>query len=190
MHSVSCRKAHAPSWRCTPTCSTERQTQRLLKRYRQSGPLGRITRVAVAPEIACFPHHWLVGPEYHPWTLRRFWPHTGAGKLAENHGIVLGKETLRRLMIKPGSGFPASNARQKFSSHAIPSLLRRTDTDWWLRPSLVRDRAPACTALVYVDDATSRLMRFDLLNRNRLSPILKPRGATGKAWQTPSAVQR
>lgn len=48
-----------------------------------------------------------------------FGPTLAREKLAENHGIVLGKETLRRLMIKTGSGFPASNGLQKFSNHVI-----------------------------------------------------------------------
>ena len=39
-----------------------------------------------------------------------------------------------------------------------PGVRRRTDPDRRLRAPWFEDRAPACTALVYVDDATSRLM--------------------------------
>jgi hypothetical protein len=49
-----------------------------------------------------------------------FGPTLAREKLAENHGIVLGKETLRRLMIKTGLG--RKQRAQKFSSHAIAGL--------------------------------------------------------------------
>lgn len=41
---------------------------------------------------------------------RDFGPTLAREKLEEVHGLVLGKETIRRLMKKPDSGFPADNA--------------------------------------------------------------------------------
>lgn len=102
---------------------TPRHCSRLLKRYRQCGPLdmnnqsrGRtgnrqlpISLTELALNIIRERY-----PDFGPTLTRE--------KLAENHGIVLGKETLRRLMIKTGLWSPASNVRQKFSSHAIAEL--------------------------------------------------------------------
>lgn len=82
-------------------------------------------------------------------------------KLAENHGIVLGKETLRRLMIKTGLWIPRKQRapkiqQQRYRRACCGELIQIDGCDhhWF------ENRAPACTALVYVDDATSRLMQL------------------------------
>ena len=90
-----------------------------------------------------------------------FGPTLAREKLAENHGIVLGKETLRRLMIKTGLWVPRKHRAPKiqqprYRRACCGELIQIDGCDhhWF------ENRAPACTALVYVDDATSRLMQL------------------------------
>lgn len=90
-----------------------------------------------------------------------FGPTLAREKLAEIHGLVLGKETLRRLMIKAGLWVPRRQRPPKiqqprFRRACCGELIQIDGCDhhWF------ENRAPACTALVYVDDATSRLMQL------------------------------
>ena len=90
-----------------------------------------------------------------------FGPTLAREKLAENHGIVLGKETLRRLMIKTGLWVPRKQRAPKiqqprYRRACYGELIQIDGCDhhWF------ENRAPACTAQVYVDDATSRLMQL------------------------------
>lgn len=119
---------------------TPRHCSRLLKRYRQSGPLGmnnqsrgrtgnRLLPASLTDEALS-----IIRERY-----RDFGPTLAREKLEEVHGLILGKETIRRLMIKAGLWIPR---RQRAPKIHQP-----------------RYRRP-CTALVYVDDATSRLMHL------------------------------
>lgn len=90
-----------------------------------------------------------------------FGPTLAREKLAENHGIVLGKETLRRLMIKTGLWVPRKQRAPKIQQPRYRRAcwgeliqIDGCDHHWF------ENRAPACTALVYVDNATSRLMQL------------------------------
>jgi hypothetical protein len=82
-------------------------------------------------------------------------------KLRTKHDIALAKETVRRLQIAVGLWIPRKLRPPKI--HQPP--LRRAclgelvqidgcEHRWF------EDRAPACTALVYIDDATSRMMHI------------------------------
>ncbi len=125
---------------------TPRHCSRLLKRYRQSGPLdmnnqsrGRtgnrqlpISLTELALNIIRERY-----PDFGPTLARE--------KLAENHGIVLGKETLRRLMIKTGLWVPrkqrAPKIQQPRSRRACCGELIQIDgcDHHWFE-----NRAPAC----------------------------------------------
>lgn len=119
---------------------TPRHCSRLLKRYRQSGPLGMNNQSRGRTGNRLLPTSLtdlalsIIRERY-----RDFGPTLAREKLEEVHGLVLGKETIRRLMIKAGLWIPR---RQRALKIHQP-----------------RYRRP-CTALVYVDDATSRLMHL------------------------------
>jgi hypothetical protein len=88
-----------------------------------------------------------------------FGPTLACEKLYECHGIRLAKETVRRLMTDVGLWILR---RQRPPKIYLPRARRSclgelvqidgSDHRWF------EERAPACTLLVYVDDATSRLM--------------------------------
>lgn len=84
-----------------------------------------------------------------------------AKKLAEVHGLYLAKETVRKLMTQAGLWIPRKlrppRVHQSRPRRACTGELIQIDgcEHRWFE-----DRDPACTLLVYVDDATSRLMQL------------------------------
>jgi len=140
---------------------SERQVWRLLRRYR-SGGAGALAHQARPPpsnnrlgqgvrERALE----LVGKHY-----RDFGPTLAAEMLAEKHGLAVSRETLRHWMIEAGLWL---SRRQRRPFH--PPRLRRerlgeliqidgSEHRWF------EDRADPCTLLVFIDDATGRLMQL------------------------------
>lgn len=129
---------------------TPRHCSRLLKRYRQSGPLsmtnqsrGRTgNRLLPAPltELALN----IIRERY-----LDFGPTLAREKLEEIHGLVLGKETIRRLIIKAGLRIPRKQRAPKiqqprYRRACFGELVQIDGCDhhWF------ENRPPACTALV------------------------------------------
>src|SRR5258707_14758336 len=90
-----------------------------------------------------------------------FGPTLACEKLWECHGIRMAKETVRRLMTDAGLWIPRRQRPPKiYQPRARRACLGEliqidgSDHRWF------EERAPACTLLVYVDDATSRLMHL------------------------------
>lgn len=139
---------------------TARQVRRLVLRYRQEGPIGLVSRHRHRPS-----NHRLkatVATTVVQILRERyadFGPTLAAEKLRACHGIDLAKETVRRLQMEAGMWIPRRlrppRIQQPRARRACPGELVQIDgcDHRWFE-----DRAPACTALVYVDDATSRLM--------------------------------
>jgi hypothetical protein len=139
---------------------TVRQIERLMIRYRSEGPIGLISRHRNRPgnrslkatvaerAISLMREHYT-----------DFGPTLAAEKLRTCHEVVLAKETVRQLQIAAGLWIPRKMRIPKVQQ---PRLRRAClgeliqidgcDHRWF------EDRGPACVALVYVDDATSRLM--------------------------------
>jgi helix-turn-helix protein len=139
---------------------TTRQVRRLVRRYEQQGPVGLISRLRDRPsnrrlKSQAADHAFgILRSEY-----ADFGPTLAAEKLKERHGVDLAVETVRSLMVAGGLWVPrrlrAPKIQQPRSRRACFGELVQIDgcDHRWFE-----DRAPACTALVYVDDATSRLM--------------------------------
>ena len=144
-----------------------RQLRRLARRLESDGPAGLTHRhrgrsgnrrlpaqtVALALE--------LVRERY-----ADFGPTFANEKLRENHGIIMGTETLRRCMIAAALWKPHS--RKKKDRH--PPRSRRpcfgeliqidgSPHDWF------EGRAPRCSLLVFIDDATSRLVGLNFADQ-------------------------
>jgi hypothetical protein len=141
---------------------TTRQVQRLAERFRAAGPAGMISvkrgkpgNRQLAPGLAQNALQ-LVRERY-----ADFPPTFACEKLAESHGIVLSKETLRRLMIECGLWLPrtarASTLHQPRERRACLGELVQIDGS---RHAWFEERAAQCTLLVYVDDATGRLLQL------------------------------
>jgi hypothetical protein len=139
-----------------------RQVFRLLKAYRASGAEGLVSRRRDRPSN-----------RRHPDAVRGaalaaireryadFGPTLAAEKLAEVHDLKLGRETVRRWMAAAGLWVPRKDRgpRVQQPRHRRDRLGELVQVDgcehhWF------EDRGPACTLLVFVDDATSRLMHL------------------------------
>ncbi len=139
---------------------TTRQVRRLVTRYRREGPIGLVSRHRNRPsnnQLDCGLAERVVR------ILREsyadFGPTLAAEKLAARHQIVLCKETVRRLQIAAGLWIPRRLRPPKIQQPRVRRAclgelvqIDGCDHRWF------EDRGPACVALVYVDDATSRLM--------------------------------
>ncbi|HHQ4566830.1 TPA: ISNCY family transposase [Aeromonas hydrophila] len=137
-----------------------RQVYRLVDRYRASGPLGLRSRLVGRASN----HQLPAGVKERAYQLIAmhypdFGPTLACEKLAEQHGINLAKETIRQMMIASGLWLPR---RQRAPKVQQPRVRRAClgelvqidgcDHRWF------EERGPACTAIVFVDDATSRIM--------------------------------
>lgn len=140
---------------------SRRQVHRLLKTFQIDGPAairhrarGRASNNRIDPAVRDFAVT-LVKENY-----ADFGPTFAAEKLAEDHGLKVSHETLRKWMIEDGLWLPRKE-RRKFHR---PRLRREcygeliqidgSDHHWF------EDRGPACTLLVFIDDATSTLMQL------------------------------
>jgi len=137
-----------------------RQVKRLVRRYRQAGPAGLVSghrgkRANNAlPEAVRQAALRLVREHYHD-----FGPTLACEKLVEQHGLSLSTETLRQWMVAEGLWQPkrAKQARihqRRPRRHCLGELVQVDGSphDWF------EDRGPRCTLIVFIDDATGRLM--------------------------------
>jgi transposase len=141
---------------------TVRQVERLVIRYQESGAAGLASRrrgrsgnrkldEGLAQQALA-----IIRERY-----ADFGPTLACEKLWECHGIRMAKETVRRLMTDAGLWIPRRRRPPKiYQPRARRACLGEliqidgSDHRWF------EERAPACTLLVYVDDATSRLMHL------------------------------
>ncbi|WP_455289222.1 ISNCY family transposase [Cupriavidus necator] len=141
---------------------SKRQVERLVQRYRHDGPQGLVSRKWGQPGHNQLPP----GLESRVRGLIRdsyadFGPTLACEKLRERHGIDLATETVRRIMIDAGFWVPRKLRPPKVYQPrnrraCLDELVQIDGSDhaWF------EERAPACTLLVFVDDATGRLMQL------------------------------
>jgi hypothetical protein len=90
-----------------------------------------------------------------------FGPTLAREKLIERHGIKLAKETIRKILSRAGIWLPKDQRiprphQPRFRRECLGELVQIDGCEhYWFE-----DRAPPCSLLVYVDDATSRLMEL------------------------------
>ena len=137
-----------------------RQVKRLLARYREGGPAGlvsghrdKVSNNAMAAAVRRAAME-LVRERY-----ADFGPTFACEKLVEVHGHRLSVETLRKWMI--AAGLWRAKARREVRVHqrrprraCVGDLVQIDGSphEWF------EGRGPACTLIVYVDDATTRLL--------------------------------
>lgn len=141
---------------------TTRQVQRLVNRYRSEGAGGLISRKRNRPGN----RQLTPGLAKRVLTIIRdryadFGPTLACEKLRECHDIQIGTETVRCLMSEAGLWIPRSQRPAKIYQprnrrHCLGELIQIDGSDhrWF------EDRAPACTLLVFIDDATSQILQL------------------------------
>src|SRR4030081_895805 len=140
---------------------TLRQTHRLLKRYRDGGASAIANRRRGRPSNnrlsdVVRDHAIALVREYYA----DFGPTLAAEKLGERHDVRVSRETLRGWMRQAGIWLPRAERKRiqppRHRREHVGELIQIDGSDhrWF------EDRAAPCTLLVFIDDATSRLMEL------------------------------
>jgi len=141
-------------------CLSERQIRRLCSRVKNEGSRGIIHRLRGRPS------NNQVDPEVlekalcalHEPLWEGFGPTFASEKLMKYHGIKLSKETVRQLMLqtevwaKKRRGWKHRQWRERRVCVGMLVQLDGSDHDWF------EGRGPRCVLLIYIDDATSRIL--------------------------------
>ena len=138
---------------------SERWVRKKLKRYREQGDVGLIHQSRGKPSTKRWNEREraiaidLLKSDWHG-----FGPTYTAEKLKELKRIHVSDETVRRMMITEGlwvAGKRKQKHRQRRERKLMVGILVQLDGsphDWF------EGRAPKCTLLVFIDDATSRIL--------------------------------
>lgn len=144
---------------------SRRHVFRLLRAYHAGGPAALVSQKRGKPSNRAYPAMLrtqalaLIRAHYPD-----FGPTLAAEKLAERHGLRLGVETVRRCMIAAGIW---RDRRERLKPVHQPRYRRDCfgelvqidgSQHWWFE-----ERGPQCTLLVFIDDATSRLMHLQFV---------------------------
>ena len=141
---------------------SKRQMQRLVNQYRQSGAVGLLSKRREQPSNRKYPDSLR---EYVVALIRRYYadfgPTLAAEKLLERHEIGLSVTAIRRWMIDGGLWVPRKKRqlqihqpRPRRDSFGELVQIDGSDHHWF------EDRGPRCSLLVFIDDATGRLMEL------------------------------
>jgi transposase len=138
-----------------------RQVRRLLRAYQAQGAPGLVSKRRGKPSNRQFAHGFkervlsLVRERY-----ADFGPTLAQEKLREDHGVVVSAETLRKWMAEEGlwlarkERLRVQQPRLRRARHGELIQIDGSDHEWF------EDRAPRCVLLVFVDDATGKLMEL------------------------------
>jgi transposase len=168
---------------------SERQVWRLLKAFRAEGASGLISKKRGRPsnrktsEAMRSAVLWIVRQNY-----ADFGPTLAAEKLAGEHGFAFSSETLRKWMIAEGLWLDRKQRRRRVHQprhrrECVGELVQVDGCEhWWFE-----DRGPQCTLLVFVDDATSRLMHLQFVESESTFAYFHAARAYLEAWGQPVA---
>src|SRR3989475_2302620 len=141
---------------------SERQVRRLYRAFVHDGAAGLVSRRRGRPSARRLPAATreralaLVRERYGD-----FGPTFAHQKLTEEHQLVLSVETLRGWMIAADLWVPRTQrARRSYPPRPRRACLGELVQIDGSEHAWFEDRGPVCTLLVYVDDATSRLMEL------------------------------
>ncbi len=141
-----------------------RQMKRIWRRFKERGARGLLSLKKGKPSPNRIPN--ILRKKALRLVKKRYWdygPTLASEKLEEKHNLKLSKETLRHLMIK--EGLWKGKKRKETKNH--PRRTRRSrigemiqvdgSYEFWFE-----DRGEKCCLIVFIDDATSKimLMRF------------------------------
>jgi hypothetical protein len=137
-----------------------RQIRRLRKAYKADGAIGVVSKKRGNPSNHKYPDSVKeLAIAYVKQYYVDFKPTFACEKLSENHGLTISRETLRKWMIDEELWIPkncrlkrAYQPRNRRECFGELIQIDGSPHDWF------EGRAPKCTLLVYIDDATGKLM--------------------------------
>jgi len=139
-----------------------RQLCRLIKCFRESGATGLVSKRRGKPGNHRYPDYFRgYVIEVIRGNYADFGPTLACEKLFEKHDIGVSVETVRNWMIAEGLRESRRQRAQRvhqprYRRDCFGELIQIDGSEhWWFE-----DRGPKCTLLVYIDDATSRLMHL------------------------------
>ena len=145
-----------------------RQFKRLVRAWKQDGDAGLVSRQRGRRSNHCLPAVTVQQIEQHLHaTYPDFGPTLAAEKLAERDGIVVSRETVRHIQIRLGLHKPKRRRQRIFQSRTRRSRFGELvqidgSPHEWLEGrgphEWLEGRGPRCTLIVFIDDATSRLL--------------------------------
>jgi len=168
---------------------SERQVWRLLKAFRSAGAAGLLSKkrgrrsnrkTTTVVRTAAL---WIVRQNY-----ADFGPTLAAEKLAAEHGFSFSSETLRKWMIEDGLWVDRKQRRKRVHQprsrrDCVGELVQVDGCEhWWFE-----DRGPQCTLLVFIDDATGRLMHLQFVDSESTFAYFDATRAYLEAWGKPVA---
>lgn len=141
---------------------SKRQVQRLVNQYRQSGAVGLLSKHRDRPSNRKYPNSLR---EYVVALIKTYYsdfgPTLATEKLQERHDVELSVTAIRRWMIDDGLWVPRKKRqvqihqpRPRRDSFGELIQIDGSDHPWF------EDRGPRCSLLVFIDDATGRLMEL------------------------------
>ncbi|MCP4894909.1 MAG: ISNCY family transposase [Actinomycetales bacterium] len=141
---------------------TDRQVRRLCRAYERDGPSGLVSKRRGRPSNRGLPKELRVQAlSVVRGRYEGFGPTLAHEKLTERHGFELSVETLRAWMTEDGLWVPRAQREPRIQQPRRRRPCRGElvqidgcEHDWF------EDRAPRCTLLVFVDDASSELMEL------------------------------
>ncbi|WP_040853551.1 ISNCY family transposase [Phyllobacterium sp. YR531] len=162
---------------------------RLLAAYDRDGEDGLVSKKRGRPSNRRYPEAFrnavldIVREHYHD-----FGPTLACEKLAERHRIGLSKETLRQWMTQ--AGLWTSRRERKKRLHqprnrreCFGELVQIDGSHhWWFE-----DRGPKCALLVFIDDATGKLLHLRFARSENTFDYFHATKAYLKEWRKPLA---
>jgi hypothetical protein len=141
---------------------TVRQVERLYAAFKARGAQGLVSRKrGAASNRRLAPELQELAMQLRRGQYADFGPTLAHEKLLEVHGIPVSRTTIRRWMISDGAWTTRRERKKRVQQprYRRACLGELVQIDGCLH-HWFEDRGPQCTALVYVDDATGRLMEL------------------------------
>lgn len=146
-------------------CLSSRQIRRLSARVRSEGARGVVHRLRGRPSNNQLDPELLEKAlcALHEPLWDGFGPTFASEKLERYHRIKLSKETVRQLMLQTGAwqkgrrGWKHRQWRERRACIGMFVQVDGSDHDWF------EGRGPRCALLVYIDDATSRILHAEFV---------------------------
>jgi len=116
-----------------------------------------------------------------------FGPSFSQEKLDELHYIRLGTETMRKLMLQTGIWEPhrrrAKHRAWRERRRCVGMLVQLDGSphDWF------EGRGPRCTLIIYIDDATSRILYGEFVEEEDTPTLMRTTGTYLRRWGRPVA---
>jgi len=169
---------------------SERQVRRLCTRVREEGPRGILHRLRGFPSN----HHLdleLIGKAVsavHGPLWAGFGPLFAKQKLEEWYGVVLSDDKLRQLMVQFELWEPHRRGakhrawRERRRCVGILVQLDGSPHDWF------EGRGPWCVLLIYIDDATSRILYGEFIPVESTLHLMRTAKTYLRKWGRPAAL--